>query len=427
MTLNIADRLLRIELFKTALSRNFAWKMVVEGYCDVSELVNTTLTKNEIRIMTPLDSPIRILYDGKYPSYQTIFPRLEEVSSKYGDRLYKLSAFEYDALIKWSLMVETSKENRLMLFENILKKAKLIFIKEIGKDITRKGNLFYNSRTVEPVFIKSINDLLKQIEGFNLNNKSVFFRGHSNLNHRIIPSLFRNDMHHNNELTMYNELLRMRPGDFVDCNSTIERLVKMQHFGLPTRLLDVTRNPLVALYFACTSSQNTIGEVITFVAERNHILHHDNNIVTAISNLALLESRERNDYISYLLSENSYRNSLVNHLLKLSIDKLPPEENEAKADALEGLIKRPYFINVPMNNDRIVRQDGAFMIFSMQNKDYDINKLCYRNNSKRLLLLISPKAKAKILSQLNLISINQSQLFPDIENTSRYIKEKFSQ
>ena len=41
------------------------------------------------------------------------------------------------------------------------------------------------------------------------------------------------------------------PQSFSECKSALDYLVQMQHYGLPTRLLDMTTNPLVALYFAC--------------------------------------------------------------------------------------------------------------------------------------------------------------------------------
>lgn len=43
----------------------------------------------------------------------------------------------------------------------------------------------------------------------------------------------------------------------------VDILIKMQHYGMPTRLLDLTKNPLVALYFACVSKPNNDGVVYT--------------------------------------------------------------------------------------------------------------------------------------------------------------------
>ena len=41
------------------------------------------------------------------------------------------------------------------------------------------------------------------------------------------------------------------PLEFKDLNSMFDIMTKYQHYGMCTRLLDLTTNPLVALFFAC--------------------------------------------------------------------------------------------------------------------------------------------------------------------------------
>lgn len=55
----------------------------------------------------------------------------------------------------------------------------------------------------------------------------------------------------NVEHNLLSEPLRRAPNEFSGMLDEFEIMEKYQHYGLCTRLLDITTNPLVALYFAC--------------------------------------------------------------------------------------------------------------------------------------------------------------------------------
>ena len=48
------------------------------------------------------------------------------------------------------------------------------------------------------------------------------------------------------------------PNFFSDCTTALDYLVVLQHYSFPTRLLDFTENPLVALYMACATEKSDL-------------------------------------------------------------------------------------------------------------------------------------------------------------------------
>ena len=92
------------------------------------------------------------------------------------------------------------------------------------------------------------------------NSETLFFRGKSNKAWDIRPSIFRDSLISVEHKIIQTAMARV-PQEFRDCLSSFEELTKLQHYGLPTRLLDITLNPLVALYFACLPAPPTHRQV----------------------------------------------------------------------------------------------------------------------------------------------------------------------
>lgn len=97
--------------------------------------------------------------------------------------------------------------------------------------------------------------------------------------------------------------------DFAEDKYTFDKLVRMQHYSLPTRLLDITSNPLISLYFACNSNNETEGEVIIFSIDKRHIKYFDSNTASCIANLARL-SQDDKENIKFASNDFSGQNSI---------------------------------------------------------------------------------------------------------------------
>ncbi len=295
--------------------------------------------------------------------------------------------------------------------------------------------------------IKSLYEYIKQIEKNcfpqnTLNNHKVFFRGEANASWKQEGSLFRGKFEtdtYTKEVNVLQEKALIDaaktqcPQAFADCPDAISRMVRMQHYGLPTRLYDVTANPLVALYFACNIEPNEDGKVLFTKAPLASL--------SVVNTMALLAE-----------SIESYEDLLnINRLFdywKSNVDIPLDEKNVDKLKKwLYENVTKSFLFQPIMDNDRIQRQQGA-MIFSslvsvspfsskskyqrlcrIESYDERMNNILFKKDNVELRymfekkeFLVKAEDKKQLLQELDLFGINEGFVYPEVEHQLRTIK-----
>lgn len=218
------------------------------------------------------------------------------------------------------------------------------------KKKTRNSFALYNGKKCgynHPTFV--INDLseyIKLIKVFSsiydnsTTNNTVIYRGISDKAYAMIPGLSRSkNLDDNLERTLINEYLTRCPNAFYGL-SDFDMIAKMQHYGLPTRLLDFTLNPLVALYFACESKPTKDGRVIchsTIVQNYSSLIA--NELCSIVVNKDFDVAKTVDEHCCY--EKLSFRQLIIDSYL-----------------CGETTVIRPKYWN-----QRITNQEGVFMFF----------------------------------------------------------------
>ena len=101
--------------------------------------------------------------------------------------------------------------------------------------------------------ISSVSDLLEILKeiGEPKQGHTRFFRGQADVRWRMLPGIYRKGCEYliENEHKIIKDTFTNCPDDFSPDDTLFEKLVKLQHYGYATRLLDLTANALIALYF----------------------------------------------------------------------------------------------------------------------------------------------------------------------------------
>lgn len=243
---------------------------------------------------------------------------------------------------------------------------------------------------------------------------AAFYRGHSKADeYKLVPAVLRTPEAREAEPTKYRDLLIANPVDFREDRSTFDRLARMQHYGLPTRMLDTSTNPLIALFFACLSNEPVVGDVIRFTVPKKKVKYFDSDTVSCLANLALMNDGDRQAFDTGL--ERALFNTTIPVIKLLHFIK---NEKPYFRDVIDPKdMARILCVRAQHINDRVTAQSGAFLLFGQNvtlpqtgNEDIAVHRV-----------RIADGSKGAILKQLNTLAINEGTAFRDIAKYAEYI------
>ena len=244
------------------------------------------------------------------------------------------------------------------------------------------------------------------------------YRGHGDYRYTILPGIFRYKngpdgtesyslFEHNILQDFISETCRYEPK--VPENDIVAWLEIAQHFGVPTRLLDFTENPLVALYFACSDASEANATV--FLINEPEYNRKFFNISWAV------QATESNNYVNKIISDEIIEQNFSQHV------------------GLNQYIQWPWIYKPHYREERMNMQQSVFMLWGadrrplecfMMPNDY-ISDENVQNSTCGIIgkIQIKHEDKEKILKQLALCGINEKYIYPGIDGIGRYINKKY--
>ena len=291
--------------------------------------------------------------------------------------------------------------------------------------------------------ISSVSDLLKLVNriGDRSAGNVVYLRGEGAHYGKLQPKVMRSSengeyLFRTKESDMLMELMTRRPEDFGDSMPALSQWVLAQHHGLPTRLLDVTRNPLVALFWACQSDNEKPGEkgqVHIFSVPKDLVKPFNSDTISIIANFAKLPISDKNLLLGWTLDEAEARapKSPLNYIYEHSMQGLyqliclEKPYFDKRIDPRD--LFRVFVVEPKQSFERIRAQAGAFLVSAFHER-FERSRILKWNEDIPIYdhhcYMVPSEAKKGILNDLRLLNITRETLLPGLDETARAVMAK---
>lgn len=241
---------------------------------------------------------------------------------------------------------------------------------------------------------------------FNKLPNHYIFRGHADANWRLESSLERTltakwsvenaRKFENYSISEFKSKFHLYDQTNIEPGSTLAWLSLMQHYGVPTRLLDFTESPYVALYFALES----------YTPSSN-----SNFAVYAIDYTALMEAS-----LQYIRDRD----------IEFKEDRLTLSKNSDKI--FDNIVDRFSYdiawVSEPQRlNDRLDRQSGSFLISGNRGIRVEeiLNSSIY-NGVGKIKYVINAELYESCFALLRRMNITSKTLYGNLDGLAKAIK-----
>ena len=224
------------------------------------------------------------------------------------------------------------------------------------------------------------------------------YRGLSNLDYELKTSLLRMGGDYGQlEFHLLRNFKKYAFRPEISQNTDWDWLALAQHHGLPTRLLDWTYSPYVALHFSTTNIEKFDIDGVIWA------LRYED-----LKDLLPTRLKDKLDEVG----SNSFTTGMLDDVYR-SLEKLSSEEDDFVV---------PF--EPPSLDSRIVNQYAIFTFMS-QSKSY-LNEWLIAHPDLYFRIVIPAEMKWEIRDRLDQSNINERVLFPGFEGLSKWLKRHYS-